>query len=158
METRSGDGGSLHVKASIVGLDSPRPPDALVRIQTRGLHAALLERVLEVPMDIYEGRVDGELRIHHKGNGFPDLSGTVKCRDTGFHFWDAPDDLRGVNMDLIFQGQRLYLHNAQGWYGAVPLHISGDMDVNPDDGEYRLSAQVGANLGLLRVGLRLGYG
>jgi hypothetical protein len=25
----------------------------------------------------------------------------------------------------------------------VPLHISGDMDVNPDDGEYRLSAQVG---------------
>ena len=41
------------------------------RLQTRGLHAALLERVLEVPMDIYEGRVDGELRIHHKGNGFP---------------------------------------------------------------------------------------
>lgn len=43
---------------------------------------------------------------------------------------------------LFFQGQRLFFHNATGKYGSIPLTISGDMDINPDDGEYRLSCQV----------------
>ncbi|KAH7281931.1 hypothetical protein KP509_35G004100 [Ceratopteris richardii] len=29
-----------------------------------------------------------------------------------------------------------------GFFGAIPLHVSGDMDLNPDGGEYRLVCQV----------------
>lgn len=43
---------------------------------------------------------------------------------------------------LFFQGQRLFFHNATGNYGSIPSTISGDMDINPDDGECRLSCQV----------------
>ena len=49
---------------------------------------------------------------------------------------------QGVGGTLFFQGQRLFFHNATGKYGSIPLTISGDMDINPDDGEYRLSCQV----------------
>ncbi len=49
---------------------------------------------------------------------------------------------QGVSGTLFFQGQRLFFHNATGKYGSIPLTISGDMDINPDDGEYRLSCQV----------------
>jgi hypothetical protein len=43
---------------------------------------------------------------------------------------------------LFIQGQRLFLHNATGFFGAIPLNVSGDMDLNPDGGEYRLVCQV----------------
>src|SRR5689334_14264813 len=59
-----------------------------------------------------------------------------------FHFWDAPDDITGASMDLVFERDRLYLHQAKGYFGAVPLNVSGDMDLNPQSGTYRL--QVGS--------------
>jgi hypothetical protein len=50
--------------------------------------------------------------------------------------------MQGVSGTLFFQGQRLFFHNATGYYGAIPLNVSGDIDLNPEDGEYRLSCQV----------------
>lgn len=50
--------------------------------------------------------------------------------------------LQGVGGTICLQGQRLFFHNASGWYGSVPLSVSGDFDLNPEDGEYRLSCQV----------------
>lgn len=58
-----------------------------------------------------------------------------------FHFWDAPDDISGARLELVLERDRLYLHHARGFYGAVPLTVSGDMDLNPRSGVYRL--QVG---------------
>ena len=42
-----------------------------------------------------------------------------------FHFWDATDDFSKTNMDLLFEGDRLYLHKATGYFGAVPMSITG---------------------------------
>lgn len=50
--------------------------------------------------------------------------------------------IQGVSGTLFFQGQRLFFHNATGCYGSIPLNVSGDIDINPEDGEYRLSCQV----------------
>ena len=50
--------------------------------------------------------------------------------------------MQNVCGTLFIQGQRLFLHNATGFFGAIPLNVSGDMDLNPDDGEYRLVCQV----------------
>ena len=41
------------------------------------------------------------------------------------HFWDAPDDILGADMDLLFEKDRVYLHNATGHFGALPLSVSG---------------------------------
>lgn len=45
--------------------------------------------------------------------------------DIDLHFWDAPDELLGCAMDLLFERDRVYLHKAHGHYGAVPLSVSG---------------------------------
>ena len=48
-----------------------------------------------------------------------------RVKDAAFHFWDAVDDFSRTNMDLIFEHDRLYLHDASGHFGAVPMSITG---------------------------------
>ncbi len=48
-----------------------------------------------------------------------------RVKDGAFHFWDAVDDFSRTNMDLIFEHDRLYLHDASGHFGAVPMSITG---------------------------------
>jgi hypothetical protein len=43
---------------------------------------------------------------------------------------------------LSFRGQRVFLHNASGWYGDVPVEASGHFGLNPEDGEFHLMCQV----------------
>lgn len=40
-------------------------------------------------------------------------------------------------MDLLLERGRMYLHGAAGRFGAVPITITGDMDLNPEMGTYR---------------------
>ena len=42
-----------------------------------------------------------------------------------FHFWDATDDFSATDMDLLFEGHRLYLLDARGRFGAVPMSMTG---------------------------------
>jgi hypothetical protein len=49
----------------------------------------------------------------------------VRHADVDLHFWDAPDDVLGADMDLLFERDRVYLHKATGHFGAVPLSVSG---------------------------------
>ena len=75
------------------------------------------------------GRLNGELnlRCHDAASWrFPSFSGKVACRALNFHFWDAVDDLSRTDIDLVFDDQRLYMHNASGLFGSVPLTLSGD--------------------------------
>lgn len=55
----------------------------------------------------------------------PLFGGRVRATNLAFHFWDVTDDFSGAAMDLVFEGHRLYLHNARGCFGAVPLTITG---------------------------------
>lgn len=50
----------------------------------------------------------------------------MACRGMDFHFWDAVDDLSKTDIDLVFDDQRLYMHNASGLFGSVPLTLSGE--------------------------------
>ena len=86
------------------------------------------------------------------------------CRDADFHFWDATDDIMDASLDLLFERTRLYLHNTKGRFGSVPMSLTGkvrsdrvlharsssplllvhtgDLDLNPLTGSYRLTATV----------------
>jgi hypothetical protein len=50
--------------------------------------------------------------------------------------------LQDVSASLSFRGQRIFLHNANGWFGKVPLEASGDFGIHPDEGEFHLMCQV----------------
>jgi hypothetical protein len=49
----------------------------------------------------------------------------VRGSDLAFHFFDAPDDFSRTQLNLLFEGDRLYLHGAHGYFGAVPLTLTG---------------------------------
>ena len=53
-----------------------------------------------------------------------------------FHF------LQDLSASLCFRGQRIFLHNASGWFGNVPLEASGDFGINSEEGEFHLMCQV----------------
>ncbi len=55
----------------------------------------------------------------------PLFTGRLRCRGMDFHIWDATDDFSRTDMDLLFEGHRLYLHDASGKFGAVPMTITG---------------------------------
>ena len=53
------------------------------QIRGESLHGPLIERLLELPMDIHEGRVDGQFRIRAYDTpswAFPELYGRMQCR------------------------------------------------------------------------------
>ncbi|GIM02660.1 hypothetical protein Vretimale_7447, partial [Volvox reticuliferus] len=151
-----------HVSLSLIsrGMNLPGVwPDLSLTVRADRLHAPLLERLLELPMDIHEGRVDGELKLRAYDVSswqFPELYGRIKCRGASLHFWDAPDDISGASMDLVLERDRMYLLGAVGRFGAVPITVTGDMDLNPDTGTYRLQCNVpgsGVEVNALRATL-----
>ena len=46
-------------------------------------------------------------------------------RGAEFHFFDATDDIIGADLDLLLERDRLYLHNASGYFGSVPMTLTG---------------------------------
>ncbi|KAL0047976.1 hypothetical protein WJX82_004829 [Trebouxia sp. C0006] len=75
---------------------------------------------------------------------FPDLLVTLKLQ--GLHaplaerFVELPVDIAAGRLDGELK--RLYMHNAIGMFGSIPLTLSGDVGINPDSGHYRLSGEV----------------
>lgn len=150
--------GSIDMKLFINNISvAGTTPDLTVRIRGKNLTGPMIERVIELPMDIHRGRVSGELTIRSEDDEswlFPLLYGKVNVEDADFHFWDASDDITDASMELHFEGKQLYFHKASGKYGAIPIRLSGDMDLNPDLGQYRLSAESdGVELNALRCTL-----
>ena len=120
-------------------------PNMKIVVGGHNLHAPLIERIVELPMDIKTGRLDGHFVISSEDRDswqFPKFNGRVAVRNADFHFWDSSDEIIDSTMDLIFEGDRVYLHKAKGSYGAVPMKVTGDLDLNPLHGEYRISASV----------------
>lgn len=133
------NGGRLLVKV----FSDTRQQKWHVKLKGNNLFAPLLERLLEIPLDWSDGRASGELSIWaSKGDVFPNLAGRLNVSKLAFQIWEAPSAFKDVSGTLFIQGQRLFLHNTSGFFGAIPLHVSGDMDLNPDGGEYRLVCQV----------------
>ncbi len=107
----------MTVQLTCTGLNIPdRLGNLFVSISGQGLDGPLIERLIELPMDIHEGCVNGEIRIRAYDDRtwyFPEVSGLVRCRGVSLHFWDAPDDIHDADMDLVFERDRVYLHGAQ---------------------------------------------
>lgn len=51
-------------------------------------------------------------------------------------------NIQDVSASLCFRGQQIFLHNAHGCFGDVPLEASGDFGIHPDEGEFHVMCQV----------------
>lgn len=50
--------------------------------------------------------------------------------------------MQDIAANLSFRGQRIFVHDASGWFGSVPLEASGDFGIHPEEGEFHLMCQV----------------
>ena len=148
---RGTNGGQIRVFASISppaqrSFRAKQYPDLKVRAQLNNASASVLERVIpSLPIDIRGGRLDGEVRLTCNSPAtwtFPEFGGQLKGKQLWFHFFDSTDDFADTDVDLVFEGQRMYIHGGEGHFGHIPLTVTGDLDLNSAAGEYRLSAQV----------------
>ncbi|XP_039810202.1 protein SUBSTANDARD STARCH GRAIN 4, chloroplastic-like isoform X2 [Panicum virgatum] len=86
-----------------------------------------------------------ELLVHvcmSKDDSFPSIHGQIDVKGLAFQILDAPSSFSDVVGKLSFRGQRVFLHNASGWFGDAPVEASGDFGLNPEDGEFHLMCQV----------------
>lgn len=107
------------------------------------IFAPLFERILEIPITWSQGRATGEVHIcMSRGETFPNLHGQLDVTGLAFQIYDAPSLFSDLSASLCFRGQRIFLHNASGCFGNVPLEASGDFGINPEEGEFHLMCQV----------------
>uniref|UniRef100_A0A5B7AB30 Translocation and assembly module TamB C-terminal domain-containing protein n=1 Tax=Davidia involucrata TaxID=16924 RepID=A0A5B7AB30_DAVIN len=107
------------------------------------LFVPLFERILEIPITWTKGRATGEVHIcMSRGETFPNLHGQLDVTRVDFQIFDAPSWFSDMSASLCFRGQRIFLHNASGWFGNVPLEASGDFGIHPEEGEFHLMCQV----------------
>ena len=120
-------------------------PECDVTISGVGLHAPIIERLIELPMDIYGGTLNGTFGIHmhseREWRKFPAFSGRIEVSNAAFHFWDSPDDFSATDMVMHFDGGTMHLLRGTGAYGAVHMAAHGDMGMNPSEGRYNLQVR-----------------
>lgn len=116
-----------------------------VNLKIDNLFVPLFERLLEIPIMWSKGRASGEVHLcMSKGETFPNLHGQLDVTGLDFQLLDAPSGFSNISTSLCFRGQRIFLHNANGWFGSVPLEASGDFGIHPEEGEFHLMCQVPA--------------
>ncbi|GMH11870.1 hypothetical protein Nepgr_013711 [Nepenthes gracilis] len=112
-------------------------------LKVANLFVPLFERILEIPIFWSKGRASGEVHIcMPKGESFPNFHGQLDVTGLDFQILDAPSWFTDISTILSFRGQRIFLHNASGWFGNVPLEASGDLGIHPEEGEFHVMCQV----------------
>lgn len=112
-------------------------------LKIANLFVPLFENILEIPILWSKGRASGEVHLcMSSGETFPNLHGQLDVTGLAFHILDAPSSFSDISGSLCFRGQRIFVHNASGWFGSVPLEASGDFGIHPEEGEFHLMCQV----------------
>lgn len=142
-----GDGGTVTVRVSASEMGRTDIfPTCCISVGGENLHAPLIERLFELPMDVYEGRLNGCLEIFLKTKEewtrFPRFGGNVEVSNGSFHFWDSPDDFSGTDLDLKFEDTTCHIVSSRGRFGAAEIAATGTVGMNPETGEYDISAEV----------------
>ncbi|ESQ46688.1 hypothetical protein EUTSA_v10000008mg [Eutrema salsugineum] len=138
-DVTSEDGGLLSVDVFVDTVEQ----NWHANLKVANFFVPIFERILEIPIEWSKGRATGEIHLcMSRGEIFPNLHGQLDVTGLGFHIYDAPSSFSDVSASLSFRGQRIFLHNASGSFGKVPLEASGDFGIHPDDGEFHLMCQV----------------
>ncbi|KAI4316260.1 hypothetical protein L6164_024257 [Bauhinia variegata] len=138
-DTMSEDGGWLSANVFVDIIEQKWHAN----LKIDSLFVPLFERILEIPITWSKGRASGEVHLcMSRGETFPNLHGQLDVTGLDFQLLDAPSYFSNISASLCFRGQRIFLHNANGWFGSIPLEASGDFGIHPEEGEFHLMCQV----------------
>jgi len=112
-----------------------------LQIQAQNLLASDITRIVELPLELRSGRVDGNLNIQLRQNLAPVLLGTANLKAVTVAFPQVPQPFFNSHGILSFQGTQIRLDNVQTSYGKIPGIVSGVVDTTSG---YNIAARIPA--------------
>jgi translocation and assembly module TamB len=133
-----GTGGSIYIQGDV------RPGRSLagdVRIQTKGLLAAEITRLVKLPLNLQAGRVNGDVQIQLTPDRPTLLFGNASVQGVTLSIPRVPQLLSNSQGNLTFQGMVIKLDQMVTSYGKIPLTATGVID---RQNGFNLAARVNA--------------
>ncbi|BAZ09010.1 hypothetical protein NIES4071_08160 [Calothrix sp. NIES-4071] len=138
INTQPVSGGNLQ----IAGETQFKTQQTNLKIQAENLLAADISRVVELPVDLQAGRVDGSLIVNLQQMApKTTFAGTVTANQVTAQVANLPRKFINTTGQLKFQGNDILFENVIGRYGNIPVLAKGT--INTQTG-YNLSAQINA--------------
>jgi translocation and assembly module TamB len=118
-----------------------------LKVQTQNFEASDVSRLIELPIVLEAGRVDGDLAVQLQPNQQQPqkqniaINGTAVANQVTAQIQNVPQKFINSNGRLNFQGQTITLENLSTNYGKVPTLVNGSLNTQTG---YNISAQVKA--------------
>ena len=114
-----------------------------LNIEAENLLASEISRLIELPINLQAGQVDGDLRVQLQPEGQqPAIAGTASLSNVTAKIENVPNLFTNTQGKLLFQPDRtIALQNVTTRYGKIPVQIGGSLNTLKG---YNLSGQVKA--------------
>ncbi|MES1026415.1 DUF748 domain-containing protein [Gloeocapsa sp. BRSZ] len=113
-----------------------------LNIEAQNLLATEISRLIDLPINLQAGRVDGDLRVQLQPKGQPAIAGTASLNNVTAKIENVPNLFTNTQGKLVFQPDRtIALKNVTTRYGKIPVQIGGTLNTQKG---YNLSGQVKA--------------
>ncbi|AFZ29093.1 protein of unknown function DUF490 [Gloeocapsa sp. PCC 7428] len=99
-----------------------------LQIQAQNVLASEVTRLIDLPIDLQGGRVDGNLNVQLRQAQEPALFGTAQLRKVTAQVEQLPQAFNNSSGTLGFQGTQIWLDNVQTSYGSIPAIANGVLD------------------------------
>jgi translocation and assembly module TamB len=126
----------------ISGVAQLEKQQAELKIQAQNFPAADLSRLVDLPLRLQAGRVDGDLTLQlqlQPQQSEIAVNGTANITQVTADIENLPQKFTNATGNLTFQGQQVALNNVSANYGQIPLQANGRVGI---DTGYNLVAQV----------------
>lgn len=114
-----------------------------LNIEAENLLASEISRLIELPINLQAGRVDGDLRVQLQPEGQqPAIAGMASLSNVTAKIENVPNLFTNTQGKLLFKPDRtIALQNVTTRYGKIPVQIGGSLNTLKG---YNLSGQVKA--------------
>lgn len=110
-----------------------------LQLQGQKLLGAELTRLVELPLEIQTGSVNGNLTVQLRPEQQPTLLGTAGLQAVTAKFDQLPQPFINTQGTLRFKGTQIGLENVSTSYGKIPLLAKGGLDTAAN---YNITARV----------------
>jgi len=131
-------------KLAIAGETRPAAlQQTTLNIEAQNLLATEVSRLIDLPINLQAGRVDGDLKVQLQPEGQqPAIGGTASLSNVTAKIENVPNLFTNTQGKLLFQQDRtIALKNVTTRYGKIPVQIDGTLNTQKG---YNLSGKVKA--------------
>ncbi len=128
------NGGSF----SIQGENRPSTQETNLAVSGSELTATEIGRLLQLPLVLQAGKLDGNLEVKIQQEQPLKFLGTATLKDVTARIVELPQPFAKTNGQLRFQGTQIRLEKVTTLFGQIPAVANGAVDTQSD---YNLSAQ-----------------